>query len=149
MDLITRFISEYGYEKYEQISNYIEENNLLDEYNFIKNNTQELFYFSIKYGIFEIVKFLYEDVNIEYDNSILHQFSTVINSSDIPNRSNSIPITTGSTNTKLNVQVVDKFTRNRNKCIHYLIYMYRYSKLRRENKKFYYRFNKKNNISKI
>ena len=144
MDLTTQFIKIYTLEKYREIANYIEENDLLKEYTLIKDNMHDLFYFSVRYGIFEIVKFLYEDKNIEYDNDILHKFNTVLNTNDRPTSVNTVPIATDSTNTKINVQVVDKFSRNRNICIHYLVYMYRFSKCRRDNKKFYYRYNKKN-----
>lgn len=50
MNFISQFICTNGYTKYREIVNYVEENELLDEYETVHNSTQDLFYFTIKYG---------------------------------------------------------------------------------------------------
>jgi hypothetical protein len=115
------------------------ENDIFDEYEKIKNDVIKLFNFSVKYGIYEIVKFLYERKGVEYD--ILADYGAVIKSTN-PGPTDMVAMT-GSSNTTCNIQVWDKFTRNRNICISYLMNIKKYSKSRRNRKKFYYKFNPK------
>lgn len=147
MSLINLFTETYGEEACVKVLNYMIDNDIFNEFNKIKENYSDLFYFGIKYGIFEIVKFLYEKVGLEYDYSMIQSFNTVIDSKNNPvlftAPINAVTLTTGSTNTKMNVEVQDKFSNYRNLCINYLIDMKKYSHVRSSNKKFYYKFNKK------
>ena len=145
MELIERFRNYYGDERINEIYGYIVDNELVDKFERIKNNKQELFNFAVKYGIVEIVKFLYERINIEYNLEVITGFNSTLesgkNGSSVS--SSNVPITTGSSNDTIHIQVWDKFSKNRNICINYLINMIKYSKQRSSNKKFYYRFNPK------
>ena len=146
MNFIDTFRDFYGQDKINQIYEYIIDNEILEEFEKVKNDKQALFSFAVKHGIFEIVKFLYERINIEYNINVILGFNSILESGKIAGTnisSLSIPIGTGSSNDRVNIQVWDKFTKNRNICITYLINMIKYSKQRSSNKKFYYRFNPK------
>ncbi|MCJ7636416.1 MAG: hypothetical protein MUO21_02910 [Nitrososphaeraceae archaeon] len=145
MSIIENFTEIYGQQCVNEIYDFMIENELLVEFEKIKNSKNDLFEFGVKYGIIEIVRFLYEQINVEYDHNVILGFDTTLNSSTETTNSmvTSQPITTGSSNNKLTIQVLDKFSKNRNICINYLIRMKRYSKQRCSNKKFYYRFNRK------
>ena len=140
MSITDRFREFYGHDVVDQIYTYLVENEIIDEFNNVKGNNDDLFGFAVRYGIFDIVKFLYERANIEYDHGLILGFDTTLKSTPSSDTSN---MTTGSSNDKVNVEVWDKFTRNRNICVNYLIRMKRYSKQRVSNKTFYYRFNSK------
>lgn len=142
MSIIHHFTNLYGEDECVKILNYMIDNDIFIEFNKVKNNYNDLFYFGIKYGILEIVRFLYEKIGVEYDHDFILGFDTVVKS-NINMPTNAIPISTDSTNTKMTIQIQDKFSEGRNKCINYLINMKKYSKNRYENKKFYYQFNKK------
>ena len=141
MGLIENFADFFGEETVELIHLYMLENEIFDEFEMVKNNTTLLFNFSVKYGILEIVRFLYERMQIEYDYDIITNYNSVLKSNE-PSPTDIVAMT-GSGNTSCNIQVWDKFTKNRNRCLAYLIDMKKYSKRRCNNKKFYYRFNPK------
>ena len=141
MGLIEDFVTSNGNDRVESIRLYMIENEIIDEFDTITNDTIKLFNFSVKYGIFDIVKFLYEKKNVEYDYDILLDYGSIIKSAT-PGPTDTVAMT-GSSNTSVNVQIWDKFSKNRNYCINYLVNMKKYSKSRRCHKKFYYRFNQK------
>ncbi len=141
MNTVDSFVMFYGVEKSNNLLTYMRENNIFDEFELCKEDTGKLFIFGIKYGLIDIVKFLYEELYIEYDHDILFGFDVTLNSRDILPTSLEIGVEYNSNgNTRLNLTTWDKFTRNRNICINYLIDMKKYSKMRYKNKKFYYKF---------
>lgn len=148
-NLIEKFINIHGDEKTNEIVNYMIDNEIYDQFDNIKNDTIKLFNFGVKYGIIEVVRFLYEKVNIEYDFNVIYEFNSVLDKS-INNPQNNLvsgiantQIQTGSSNDKVSIEIWDKFTHNRKVCISYLVNMMKYSKQRSSNKKFYYKFNPK------
>ena len=146
MTLIDNFTKIYGQTCVDEIYEYMVENDLLTEFYKIKNKPKKLFNFGIKYGIIEIVKYLYEHLNIEYDHNIILGFDTQLKSNIHQNTLiNAQPILTGSSNDKLRIEVIDKFTKNRKICIKYLIDMKKYSKFRCSKCVFYYKFDVKYN----
>ncbi len=143
MNIVDSFIAFYGPEKAQNIMEYMKENSIFDEFELCKKNTSQLFFFAIKYGILDIVKFLYEELNIEYDHDILFGFDMTLDSSKMLSTALETGVESGSSgNTKLNLTTWDQFSRNRNICINYLIDMKKRSKMRSKNKRFYYKFNK-------
>ncbi len=146
MELLNEFRIQYGKELVSMIYEYMEENNILDEFDKIYNDPTKLFHFGVKYGIYEIVEFLYEAKNIEYNYDIILKYRPHLNSSAQILNSGKIPISTGSNNTKVNLQLWDRFSKYRDICINYLIKMAKYSRVRNEKGKFFYKFNKKNLI---
>jgi hypothetical protein len=144
MSLIENFTKIYGKRCTDGIYSYMIENDILNEFEKIIDKPTELFNFAVRYGIIEIVRYLYEQQNIEYDHDLILGFNTTLKSDVSTNQSTiNQPVTTGSSNDSLKLQIIDKFSRNRNICIKYLIDMKRYSSHRCNNKRFYYRFNPK------
>ncbi len=140
MNLIDSFRDFYGQDCVDNIFIYMQDNEIVEEFEKIKDKPIDLFNFSVKYGIIEIVQFMYEKLEIEYDHSLILGFDSVLATT---NSHIAAPIKTDSTNDKCSIQVWDKFSKGRNICIAYLVKMMRYSKHRSINKKFYYKFNKK------
>ncbi|ARF10034.1 hypothetical protein Indivirus_9_11 [Indivirus ILV1] len=141
MSIIDLFISLYGQKKADEILQYMEKYEILDEFNNCENIESKLFFFSVKYGIIDIVKFLYEKLNIEYDYDILYRFNITLDSNEMISTKLLIPLNSSSVEGKmLNLIQSDKFSKNRNLCISYLIDMKKYSRLSFKNKKFYYKY---------
>ncbi len=134
------FVDQYGTEIYERILDYIKENKIYDQCINLKNEEQ-LFEFSVNYGILEFVKFLYEYKNITYNYNILTRYCINIISQEY--NDNKISLTTSSGNIGLTSPLLDKYSSNRLSCIHYLINMKKYSKMTSKDKNFYYTFNPK------
>ena len=143
MNLIDSFRDFYGQDCINNIFIYMQDNEIVEEFEKIKDKPIDLFIFSVKYGIIEIVQFMYEKLDIEYDHSLILGFDSVLTTSTNTDSHIAAPIVTDSRNDKCSVQVWDKFSKDRNICIAYLVKMMRYSKHRSANKKFYYKFNKK------
>lgn len=141
MLIINDFINSRGMEVYETIQEYIINNKLADEFDSLKTNYDKLFEFAIKYGILEIVKYLYEDKNIIYNMKIITSFDTKITTQDLA--PDSVPISNGNGNSGLNMQLWDKFSIKRNECIKYLFDMRKKSVLINNNGQFFYKLNTK------
>ena len=140
-DLIKEFIDIKGEEIYEQIHEYLIDNDIYEEFQTIYPDVNKLFAFSIKYGIFDLMTFLYEDLNIEYNLNILQDYDGQINknSNTDPNK----VLIDGSSSGKqgLNLRLEDKFSKNRNICIAYLMESRKWSKMNFEKGNFYYKCN--------
>lgn len=141
-DLIKEFIDIKGLKVYEQIKEYLIDHDICEE--FIQNiypDVNKLFAFSVKYGIYDLMTFLYEDLNIEYNLNILLDYDEQINKNqDIdPNK----VLVDGSPSGKqgLNLRLEDKFSKNRNICIAYLVASRKWSKINFEKGNFYYKYN--------
>lgn len=134
------FIDSYGSNIYERIFEYLKQNEIYDECLNLKN-VEQLFEFSVKYGILEFVKFLYEHKNVTYNYNIITRYCHVIESSS--SDANMIKVTASSGNEGMNIQLLDKYGFHRQSCLSYLIGMKKYSKLTTRNKNFYYTFNPK------
>jgi hypothetical protein len=136
------FAAKYGKDTMECIQNYMIKYLIFDEYTKIKTNYSQLFSFGIKYGIIEIVRFLYETVGIEYDYDVLNSYDTVLKGTT-SNGLTAMVSAGGGGGETTRIQVWDKFSKNRNMCIAHLLNIKKYSSCRSQNKTFYYRFNKK------
>lgn len=134
------FIDQYGTEIYETIIDYLKEHQIYEKCINCKNEEQ-LFEFSVHYGIYEFVIFLYEHRNITYNYSIITQYT--VNISSQADNDNTISLATSSGSNGLNTPLLDKYTSNRLICINYLLNMKKYSKMTSKDKNFYYNFNTK------
>lgn len=138
MDII-HYSQYYSYEElYEKISNI---NLTIDIFNKFNNN--QLFDIAIKNGIIDLAEYLYIHCDIEYELSELLNISTVTFIKETKLNEESIPqytSTGGNNGIKLDISGCDKRI---NIIISKLIKLRKYSTMRSNNKKFYYKFNKK------
>lgn len=137
-DLITLFIELKGQELYDQIYEYLIDNGIYDEFQEIYPDKDKLFAFSIKYGIYDIMTFLYEDFNLEYDLKVLSEYDNQLKKDEM-DPSKVLVEGGGSKNQGLKLHFDDKFSKNRNICIAYLMESRKWSQMKYKNGGFYYK----------
>ena len=140
MSIINDFIRDKGSDKYNQIIDYITKYNLMDEFNFSCVDANKLFEFSLKYGIYKLIKYLYQIKKVTYSLNLITEYNKIIESTG-DNEKVSI-ISDNGANNGIRISLVDKFSSQRNKCLAYLYNMRKYSKMYNKNKQFYYTYNK-------
>ena len=132
-------------------SNYYSYEDLVDELNnknldidiFNKLNCNQLFDISIRNGIIDLTEYLYIHCNIEYELSEIMNMNTKTYIKENEFNELNIPQYTsmgGNNGIHLDISGCDKRI---NIIISKLIKLRKYSIMRSENKKFYYKFNKK------
>lgn len=146
-NLVNEFIKKFGKQKYDDIYEYLAENEILDKFTDIisKKNASpdELYVFAIKYGIFEIVYLLYVYKMIPFNFSIINQFYFGKSSDDEQIQdmlSTCVPVSgcDGDIFGGLNGKIEDKYSTNRNICINFMIEMKKYSSMKTKNCAFIY-----------
>ncbi|QKF93873.1 hypothetical protein QKU48_gp0415 [Fadolivirus algeromassiliense] len=142
MSIIDKFIEYVGYDKYIEVKEYIETNKLLDEFRGVIINNNNLFEFSVRYGIIEIVKFLYEHIGVTYNLNNITDYNIRIEGREANPNMASVNSDSGG-NVGMNIAITDKYTRKRNECMRYLIEMRKKSKMYSKNGQFYYSINKR------
>lgn len=141
MGLIEDFIALYGNNVYNGVCDYLIKYDIIDKFYDVYPNKQKLFEFAVHHGIIDIVKYLYEEENVCYDATILSNYDKKLESNNEGGLSASV--STGSSNTSANIQIIDKFTTKRNMCLNYLMRMRKYSKYTFKNGHFMYHYNRK------
>jgi hypothetical protein len=139
---IDEFIKLYGQTKYDQLYEYITENNLGEEFikYIVTGDKTGLLRFGIKYGIFDIIEFLYVHKNVSYDINFLTEFNKVIESET---DANGAELRAEGISCGIHVETMDRFTHNRNSCINWLLEAKKYSRLTTIGKKQIYILNNK------
>ena len=141
MTIIEEFTEFSTVEKYEETLLFLKDNNILDEFSGALQDLETLLYLSIKYGLYDIVVFLYVQKNIPYNYDLLVNMIT-----NIPEQERDlekVAASSGGDKRGINFSIDDKFTTRRNQCIKFLICVKKYSNLQYVRGKFMYRFNKK------
>jgi hypothetical protein len=116
------------------------ENGLYEEFYGAVGNTDELFRFAVKYELFEMVEFLYVHKTVPYNIDIFDEFYTTIVSEV---NSDKVAVETTGCHTSLQISKIDKYTKNRNMCINYLLNLRKYSIYKYADNKHVYKFNSK------
>jgi hypothetical protein len=138
------FIEIFGNSKYEEIYQFLYQNDLIDQFLSIIDDLNLLFDFSLHYGILSLLQFLYQYKNVSYNYKILEKYVKSINQNINFDDPNLIPIISSpNENSRVNYQILDKFSIKRNLCIEYLIYMKKFSKMNYINNNYIYKYNKK------
>lgn len=141
---ISSFISFTGLCVYERVANFIEKNNILDEFFNVVDDDKKLFSFAMKYGILEIIRFLYENKNYTFDYNELVNYNCCIDNRTNVNNEIEQPVLTHLTgNDSLRFEHIDKFSHARMKCICHLLSLKYKSIMYSKNGKFYYKLNPK------
>jgi hypothetical protein len=141
MSIIDDFIKSKGETTYNDILEYIKKYDLMDEFNFSCLDANKLFEFSLKYGIYKLVKYLYQIKKVTYNLNLVTEYNKTIESSNDDSNRVSL-ISDNGANTGLRISIEDKFSPQRNKCLSYLYEMRKYSKMYSKNKQFFYTYNK-------
>lgn len=143
-NLLAKFFEQFSQNRILEIKELLAKNNLTEimELSLINNDTDTIFKIAIKYGLFDVIWFLYIDMNISYNLYILSDTVSSLNTDEsaLP------PVvceTNSTNNTTLKLHFDDKYSNMRKYCIYILDYLNRYSKLEYSNKQFRYRFNNK------
>ena len=138
--LINEFINLNGISSYDYLDEFIKENDLTTEFNNIYPNTTKLFEFAVKYGLCDLVVFLYEHKNVTYNmNTITNYCKSIEGGANNSLDSNNIPLVhSNGSKSGMTIMVEDKYSIGRNKCIKYLLDMKKRSKMHSMNKNFYY-----------
>jgi hypothetical protein len=124
-DLEREFIRVYGLEKFDDIKNFMIDNEIFDIYLIKRDNERELLLFGIKFGIIEIVTVCYCRTDMFFDlNKIIFEFH---------DQDKSFSINTS----------WDKFSDLRINVIKYLIFLKKFSTRIYKYGVDYYKFNKK------
>lgn len=145
MDLTETFKNKVGNSEFIATREYICDNGLEEEFNRIKDDLEKLFDFSIKYGILELVKFLYEDINFIYNFNLITKH--LYTSEEKDTIQNIIPVMNDvSANVGIKIRIIDKYSSKRESCLIYLNDMKKRSKLIIKDGNFYYKYNKKINL---
>ncbi|AYV82147.1 MAG: hypothetical protein Homavirus11_3 [Homavirus sp.] len=142
MDSILNFNKIYGDQMCDNLFTYMLDNNIYDEFFDSYNNYNKLFKFGLRYGIFEIIEYLYVHKGVSYDTSMFNEFYMNLSSCDEVDP-NKVAIEGSGIHTGLHISKMDKYTKNRNQCINYLLKLRKYSVYKYVNKKHIYTFNKK------
>lgn len=142
MGLIEEFSSIFGEQITEDILKFIVEHNLTNEFFNISGNPHLLLKFGVRYGILEIVKFLYIHKNLSYDLNTLLDYNPNFRSAD-DSGGMATSIETGSGNQGLKLQVWDKYYEGRQACIKFLVDLKKYSMYTPRGKQHIYTFNRK------
>ena len=143
MDLIEEFRGLYGDDRCDEVINYVIGNNLTDEFFDAYLDLDELFKFSVHYGLLDVVKFLYIHKNLPYNLSTIQEYNSKIESSSQEGSNLAAPVMAGGANSGLRISRWDKHSQGRNECIRFLMDMKKYSKYIYRNKKHIYMFNVK------
>ncbi len=142
MSRIKEFIKYSGQDNYNEVFEFIEDNELQRKLFDVIDDNEKLFKFSIRYGVLEITKFLFEHINYSYDLKEILEYSTKIGEETFPDDTN-VPIMSDTGGTiGLHIEHIDKYGKKREECIKYLINMRKKSRMTTFNKHFYYKFNK-------
>ena len=139
------FIKIYGIGKFDEIQNYMINNDIYDVYLLKRQlHQRELLLFAIKFGIIEIAIITFCKSNIEFDlNKILCEFYHSDVSDTISD--NNVPIVHNYANKDgwyIDLSW-DKFSKNRQNVIAYLIKLKKFSKWNHKCGIDYYKFNNK------
>ena len=140
--MIDEFIEIYGLDRYNKLVDYIVENNLVEEFNKAYMDKDKLFEFAVKYGMLDIVTFLYEYIRVSYNFNIVTGHNNKIAEKELD--PNAVPInalTDGSCG--LNISFQDRYSKRRNECLRYLINIRSKSKMSFSNGNFFYRLSDK------
>jgi len=143
---LTKLIKFAGTVRTTEIFNYLEENDLTAELLNVINDDCKLFSFGVNYGILEIVKYLYECKNYEYDYDIIVNYNGEICSAIDSGQTTSISeptLTKLTSNDTMRFEYWGKFSHQKINCINYLIAMKKKSMMKFGAKKFYYKLNPK------
>jgi hypothetical protein len=139
-NLIVEFSNAYGSDAINDVLTVIQENNLDSEFGSSVGNLSNLLNFSVRYGLFYVVKFLYVFKNVSYDANAVASHTPILYSGD--NSGNlSASISTGSSTEGLKLQIWDKYVEGRLAALHFLGEMRRYSNATRRGREYIYRLN--------
>ena len=143
-------------ETYEETFEYIKKNNLDDEIQQILalngiSLCENLMKFSMRYGILSILRFMYEYINYQFNMDYMNDFVGIDKSSKEQNNMSATSMVatvdgdavSSIDGGSLRYSLHDKYSKQRNECISYIVEMRKYSSMVSQNKKFYYKFNKK------
>ena len=142
MDIIQEFINTKGLDKYYELENYIQENQLEGKFTSVINNVDHLFEFALEYGILDILRYLYEDKGVSYNINLITKTIKMNQEYDLdPTK---VPIVNEEDgNMGLRIELTEKFAYEKQKCLEYLIVMKKKSRLVIINGNFYYKYHKK------
>lgn len=148
-----QFIETYGQDHFNELFDFIKDNDIVDFYNKARNDPNDLCYFGFHYGLITIVAFCYCKLKLELDiHSITNGYFKQVNSSTIEyhqekNRQmaiNTPVIYDPSAPDGIIFATIDKFTAKRVRCLNYLIKMIKFSRYKfkketaKEKLKYYY-----------
>jgi len=108
-----------------------------------KNDYHGLYQFAIEYGLERIFIYIYQEVKVPFDSSLLNKFFVSLGV-DPEDESLRAPVQTGTSNQSgLTIQVHDKFSAGRQNIARYFHENKKYSKYTAGNGKFIYTYNRK------
>lgn len=122
--IFKELIEEYDEEEVYIIVEYLRINDILDDFINV-TSLDEMMELSIKYGIYQLMKYLYEEKKIKIKTSYFYK---------------SINDKQFNGNLEFNICVLDRYTEGRKDCLNYFNKIKKSSKYKYENKDFVYRF---------
>jgi hypothetical protein len=147
--LENEFIKIYEHEKFEEIKNYMINNNIFDVYLIRRNNNRDLLLFAIKFGLMEIAIIIFCKTDDYYDlNKIFCEFyhlNTLSKGMSEETEKSHVPIIYNFANREgwcVDLSW-DKFSNNRKQVISYLNGLKKFSSRNYTNGIDYYKFNHK------
>lgn len=139
--MIEEFAIHYDLEK---LQNELKNKGIYDEFFDIFNNSlvQELFDFSLKHGIYDVVEFLYINKSTLYDiNELVDIIDSVTRSDDDHGKVSLVTNLSG--NEGMRLEFWSKNDDDKSKCVKRLLELRKYSIMLKAGKTFKYIFNKK------
>ncbi len=109
----------------------------------VRLNIKEIFKTAVKYGIVDLVEYLYVFHNVEYEISELNEIIPLSRIDSVDTGLGVTSIYAPGANAGLNLQYYSANDINVQKSINKLNGLRKYSNMRSSNKKFYYKFNPK------
>jgi hypothetical protein len=140
LQLEKEFIDVFGIKIYDNIKNYIIENDIMDFYMISNNDPYLLLKFGFRFGILPIVAFCYCINKCKVHlNNLIGEFYINISTDTINDNDYSIPLVHDmNARDGITLTTFDKYTICRNKCVQYMVDMKKFSRYTLEKGKFMY-----------